>query len=323
MTSALVEAPRLVQLVVVRGEPGRPVRNLHFRHLGLRHTDWPIPPGGYQGQGVQACDYHTAATADGSQGRDVIVPSAVELRHAEGCSIEDSVLARLGGSGLVLGEGCVDSLVQGNLFQRIAGNGIGVYGGVPKGSRIENNVVRLCGERFYGAVGIWVGIAERTTIAHNTVYDLPYTGISVGWEWSPKATPCRENRIEANHVYNVMKRLCDGGCIYTLGWQPGTVIRGNYLHDVHRSSLAQGAPNNGMFIDEGSKGFLFEENVIHDTSAEPIRFNLCEKSWHTWKNNHFGTRAEVEKTGAATIAAAGVQGRLGRLFKTGAPGARP
>jgi hypothetical protein len=85
--------------------------------------------------------------------------------------------------------------------------------------------------------------------------DLPYTGISLGWQWNPEPTPCQENTIEYNHVYDVMNRLCHGGCIYTWGFQPGTVIRGNHLHDVHRSCYAQGAPNNGTFIDEGSKGF--------------------------------------------------------------------
>jgi hypothetical protein len=79
--------------------------------------------------------------------------------------------------------------------------------------------------------------------------------------------------------------LGDGGCIYTLGLQPGTVIRCNHLHDVHRSPLSQAAPNNGMFIDEGSKGFHFERNVIYRTNGGPIRFNQCARDWHTWKDN--------------------------------------
>ena len=54
-----------------------------------------------------------------------------------------------------------------------------------------------------------------------------------------------------------MQHLGDGGGIYTLGFQPGTVIRGNHIHHVQRSRFNQAAPNNGMFIDEGSKGFLF------------------------------------------------------------------
>jgi hypothetical protein len=113
--------------------------------------------------------------------------------------------------------------------------------------------------------------------------------------------------IEYNHVYDVMNRLCDGGCIYTLGFQPGTIIRGNHLHGVHRSPMAQGAPNDGMFIDQGSKGYLFERNVIYDTAAAPIRFNQCQRDWHTWNDNHIGEEAEVKKTGKEIIEKAAVR----------------
>jgi hypothetical protein len=148
-------------------------------------------------------------------------------------------------------------------------------------------------------------MSQRTVVAHNLVYDLPYTGISVGWQWNPQPTACKENLVEYNDVYDVMKRLCDGGCIYTLGFQPGTVIRGNHLHDVRRSQFAQGAPNNGMFIDEGSKGFLFEQNVIYNTSGELVRFNQCQQDWHTWRGNHFGEASAVKQSGKDIIAKAG------------------
>ena len=89
-----------------------------------------------------------------------------------------------------------------------------------------------------------------------------------------------------------MKTLADGGGIYTLGFQPGTVLRGNLIHDVHRSAYAHGgAPNNGFFIDEGSKGFLFESNVVHRTSGKPVRFNQCQREWHTWNGNAFNADA--------------------------------
>ena len=318
MTKAEVVAPRLIQLVLVHGEPGRPVHNLHFRGLAFEHTDWPIPPGGYQG--IQACHFSTAgpAATDPNLAWDH-VPSALTFTNAVHCSVEDGSLRRLGASGVELAGGTVDNLVQGNLIADVAGNGVNVGGGVPKGNRILNNHVRDCGRRFSGAVGIWVGIAERTTVAHNLVHRLPYTGISVGWEWSTRPTACRENVVEFNHIHDVMNRLCDGGCIYTLGWQPGTVIRGNYLHDVHRSEMAQGAPNNGMFIDEGSKGFLFEANVIHDTAAEPVRLNACERDWHIWKDNQIGEKATVTSTGSATIAAAGPQSPWRERFAERAP----
>ena len=297
--------PVLQQLVKIAGQPGRPVRNLHFQGIRFQYTDWQIPPGGYQG--IQAGHFSTPG-ASGSHWPRIL--ATVACTHAEQCSVEDGVLACLGGCGIELADGCRGNLIQGNHVYEVGSNGINVGGAndeqlAPKGNRVENNCVHACGGDDYGAVGIWVGMSQRTVVAHNLVYDLPYTGISVGWQWNPQPTACKENLVEYNDVYDVMKRLCDGGCIYTLGFQPGTVIRGNHLHDVRRSQFAQGAPNNGMFIDEGSKGFLFEQNVIYNTSGELVRFNQCQQDWHTWRGNHFGEASAVKQSGKDIVAKAG------------------
>jgi hypothetical protein len=155
---------------------------------------------------------------------------------------------------------------------------------------VRNNYIHACGLDYHGGVGIWVGMAEGTTVAHNLLHDLPYTGISVGWRWDAKPTSCKQHRIEFNHIYDVMKMLADGGGIYTLGFQPGTVLRGNLIHDVRRSPFATGAANNGMFIDEGSKGFRIEGNTIYNTSGEAVRFNQSDRSWHLWGENNFGRK---------------------------------
>lgn len=295
----------LEQLIKIAGQPGRPVRNLHFEGIACEYTDWQVPPGGYQG--VQAGHFVTAGPSGSQWSR---ITAAVGFTDAEQCRFEDGVLACLGGCGIELAQGCRGNLIRGNHIYDVGSNGINVGGPnderlVPKDNRAANNRVHACGRDDYGAVGIWVGMSQRTAIAHNLLYDLPYSGISVGWQWNPQPTACKENLVEGNHVYDVMKRLCDGGCIYTLGFQPGTVIRGNHLHDALRSELAQGAPNNGMFIDEGSKGFLFERNVIYNTSAELVRFNQCKREWHTWRDNHFGPAAEVKQSGKEIIAQAG------------------
>lgn len=307
MKAARVVAPGVQQLIVVAGTEERPVRNLHFKSLELAYTDWQLPAEGYMG--IQACHY---GEGDQPGRRWKRIPAAVSLRDALGCSVEDCVAAHLGGSAIELADGCRDCLVEGNRVFDASANGIMVggpkiEGRVPGGCRVANNHVLACGREFYGAIGIWVGFARATRVAHNLVHDLPYSGISVGWEWNAEPTPCKENVVEWNHVYDVMNRLCDGGCIYTLGYQPGTVIRGNHLHAVHRSQLAQGAPNNGMFIDQGSKGYLFAQNVIYDTAAELVRFNQCQRDWHAWEDNHIGEEAEVRQSGRETIAAAGLQ----------------
>lgn len=285
MAKVEVFAPTLTQIVVVKGATEKPVRNLHFKGITFAHTHWQIPDVGYLG--VQAC--HIVR----GQGQPQVwdrVPCALRFDFAHGCSVRDGAIAHLGTGGIELVEGCRNCTIEGNHVHDISANGVMLGGpkdeaGVPKDCRVANNHVHAIGTEYHGAVAIWVGFAQRALIAHNEIHDTPYTGISLGWQWNPQPTPARENIIEWNHVYDVMKHLGDGGCIYTLGFQPGTQIRFNHLHDVRRSPFNQGAPNNGMFIDEGSKGFHFERNVIYRTAHQPVRFNQCAREWHTWKDN--------------------------------------
>ena len=307
MPQAEVIAPILERLVEVKGTAERPVRNLHFQGIRFEHTNLTLADGGYLG--IQACHYTVGRDWNRPWGR---VPAAIRWDYVERSSLQNGTLAHLAGCGIELVTSCHDNLIQGNHVFDVSGNGI-MLGGpraeaeVPKRNRISNNHVHACGVEYYGAIGIWVAFAQQAVVAHNLVHDLPYTGISIGWQWDPEPTPCKENIVENNHVYDVMNRLCDGGCIYTLGFQPGTVIRGNHLHDVHRSRYAQGSPNNGMFIDQGSKGYRFEQNVIYSTAAELVRFNRCAKEWHNWRDNHFGEPSEVKASGKQIIAKAGLQ----------------
>jgi len=307
MAKAEVIAPALVRLVEVKGTADRPVRNLHFRGIAFEYADWSPPAGGYLG--IQACHFTTGDRWEKNWG---LIDAAVRYECAESCSLRDGAVAHVGGCGVELADRCRGIVIEGNRIFDASANGVQVGGPkdealVPRATRIANNHVHACGIDYYGAVGIWVGFADGTVVSHNLVHDLPYTGISVGWQWNSEPTPCKNNLIEYNHIYDVMNRLGDGGGIYTLGLQPGTVIRANHIHDVNRSRFAQAAPNNGLFIDVGSKGFLFERNVIYRTSAEPVRFNQCSREWHTWRDNHFGDLAGAPDALKEVAARAGLE----------------
>jgi len=166
----------------------------------------------------------------------------------------------------------------------------------PQGHIVVNNLIQRCGAVSHGSVGVFAAFSGDTRIAHNRIRDMPYTGISIGFRWNPSPTSQKNCIVELNHIHDVMQMLADGGGIYTLGFQPGTVLRGNLIHHVHRSRFAHGgAPNNGFFVDEGSKAFLFEANTVHTTSGKPVRFNNCRREWHTWKDNAFGKTASYRK----------------------------
>jgi hypothetical protein len=298
MSKAVIIAPRLGHLVEINGSADKPVRNLHFKGISFEHADWQLPAVGYCG--IQAC--HFAQRKVWNETGWGMIDAAIVWNHAIQCSLEDGALTRLGGGGIELAGRCRDCVIRGNVIHDVSGNGVQIggpneEGKVPMGCRVSNNHIHDCGIDYSGAVGIWVGFAETTFVSHNLIHTLPYSGISVGWMWNPQPTACKGNVIEFNHIHDVMNRLGDGGGIYTLGFQPGTVLRSNLIHDVHRSALAQAAPNNGVFIDEGSKGFLFENNVIYHTSADPVRFNQCKQDWHTWNGNILGKKAPCPGAG--------------------------
>jgi len=303
-------APQLEHLIIVAGVKGRPVRNLRFVGLGLEHTEFPLPEFGYSE--IQAAHYGPAMKKPTH-----VQPVAVELTYAEDCRVERCRMAHLGASAIGLGVGCRRNTIIGCELTDVGGTGVmvgwrgkgqlkkGQEGSLdadwedpadaPSANEVSHNWIHRCGAVSHGAVGVFAAFSADTKIAHNEVHDLPYTGISVGYRWNTTPTTQCRAIVEHNHIYDVMKLLADGGGIYSLGLQPGTVMRGNVIHDVHRSSVAHGgAPNNGFFIDEGSKDFLFESNVVDSTSGSPVRFNQCRKEWHTWKDNLFNAPASPE-----------------------------
>src|SRR5690606_35017987 len=54
------------------------------------------------------------------------------------------------------------------------------------------------------------------------------------------------------------------GGVYLLGIAPGTVVRGNHIHDVE----CQNYGGWGIYLDEGSSHVVIEGNVVHDTSSQ-------------------------------------------------------
>lgn len=307
-------APVLEQLVTIEGTRETPVRNVHFRGLVLMHTTWQMPEIGYGG--IQAC-YHGTTVDEAT----FATPVAVELIQCRGCSLERCRLLHLGGSGVGLGAGASRSRIIGCELGDIGASGVNnghmrvkmpLWADwedprdVPTGNEIAHCLIHHCGEELWGAHAIFDAMTRDTMIHHNEVAWIPYGGIATGYIWSTERTSQACCTIELNHVYEVMLRLNDSGCIYTLGFQPGSIIRANLLHGVRFGGYAGGQVcNNGIFFDQGSKGFLLEDNVIYDVDQKrgarntPVRFNQCKQEWQIWINNSIGFAPEIPEAGKA------------------------
>lgn len=297
-------APRLEKLLVVRGERdgAGPVRYVSFQGLGFRHSEWLLPMEGY----------------DVSQGQPQL-PAAVEVADAGEIHFTRCIIAHTGAYGATLGTGTHDCSMTGCLLADLGGGGIKVGDSrmnrhavapvLPSGNRLENNTITDTGMIHFSANGIWCGVVRDVCIRHNEVRNNPYSGIAVGWCWDNRPSSCGGNIIEFNHVHHVMQLVQDGGCIYTLGNQPGTVVRGNLLHDSLPSPFACRPGQCGLYFDQGSAGFTVADNIQYHVAWEPngITQNQNTAADHDIRTNYLGIPPDDPRFPAGIAAKAGVE----------------
>jgi hypothetical protein len=308
--------PLLETLVSLRGTVDAPVRNIRFEGITFADATW-LGPNRIGHADVQA-NFSIEPTnlfeRDGSlvnlHNEYVKSPANVTVEYGHGIVFEDCTFTRLGGAGLDLGRGSQECVVSRCTFADISGSGIQI-GDVQQddhhpanpamvvhGIRVADCLVERMGAEYEDSVGIFAGYVQETVIEHNEIRDLPYSGISVGWGWGEEdsgggnypipfvyeqPTPARDNRIANNHIYRVMQRRNDGGGVYMLGNQPGTVISGNYIHDN------PGWPG-GIYLDEGSGFIEITGNVVHGAETPMNYNNRAQNRIETCNehDNHFG-----------------------------------
>lgn len=287
--TAAVITPVLETLVRMEGSLDDPVAHVRFQGITFAYAAWPRP---YE-QGIvplQAGMYMVGAYRIRPKGTGYAPnldnqawigrpPAAVEVRNAHDISFINCRFEHTVSAGLDFRSGTHDDAIQGCLFRDIGGNGIqiGAFSeeGVethfpynPKDERvicsnetISNNLVTDCGKEDWGSVGICVGYGRNITIEHNELSNLPYTGISVGWGWTPTANCMKNNHIVANRIHRVATKMGDTGGIYTLSSQPGTVIRENSIYDITMSPYVFD-PDHWFYIylDEGSSFVSVQNN---------------------------------------------------------------
>jgi hypothetical protein len=254
------------------------------------------------------------------------------LSKSNNCRFVRCSFSHFAGAGLDIQEGSHGIALDNCLFEDIAGSAIQVGdvtpndhhpsspGLITRDNVITNCTIRNIGTVFEGSVGIFVGYANGTVISHNEIYDLPYSGISAGWGWGEEdagggaypipytyatPTPAGANRIEYNHIQNVMQKRDDGGGVYTLGNQPGTVIRGNYIHDN-----GPGGPG-GIYLDEGSGFIEITGNNVHNVKI-PMNYNNAAQDRRATcfeHDNAFGNTPGEEGFPADTAKRAGPEKR--------------
>ncbi|WP_348650608.1 ricin-type beta-trefoil lectin domain protein [Catellatospora sp. KI3] len=333
MATADVQLPRLESLLRVGGTYAAPAHHISFAGLRFSHTSWlqPNTGQGYADQQTGAYIYGTwsrpadwlTSCQSGCQAFEAArpqwrqMPAAVQVSAANNITFSGNRFTSLGQVGLGIGNdananangvglGAGDVKVIGNTFDQIAAGAV-IAGGVqadahhPSDSRMTNravtfgnNVVHDVAIDYRSHVGLLMTYLADSTMANNEVYNLPYTGISIGYGWGandaggaqdyvdrglynyqPKyttATIAKNYRVQANYVHDVMSQMTDGAAFYSLSALPGTTVDRNYFRNTNGWL--------GLYFDEGSR-YLSATNNVFD--------NIGQWAYgQHWANNNTG-----------------------------------
>jgi hypothetical protein len=312
ITKAAVEMPVLEVLVDAQGTLDEPIRNLRFEGLTFAFATWmgPSTDNGYavDQSGFHLTTYKHAVNYIGHDPDTTRTPGNVRFKYARNIVLRDNDFRNLGGVALDFDTGSQFNGIVNNRFEDIASAGIQLGGNteadhhpgypaqVTRDNLITNNLVRRTGREYFDTAGIYIGMTTRTTVSHNDISDVPWSGIAIGWGWGlldegsfpglPGATQgmwgqyttpstSRGNKIIHNRIRNFLGELWDGGAIYTQGAQGTSMLDGELIAWNVASGKRPAAGGNTFYTDGGSRYVTLVENVSYDNVQGVTDFGPC------------------------------------------------
>lgn len=210
--------------------------------------------------------------------------SAVTIRNASHVYVRECKFQHLGATALDFQDQTNQCMVINNHFEDIGGTAImaGSFAESPrevhrpygdlaarcKNLQIRDNVIRDAANEDWGAVAVSCGYVCHADISYNDVSHVNYSGICVGWGWTPYYTGMEHNRIFHNKVTDYARQLYDAGGIYTLSNQPHSSITDNDISQPYPAPYATNDRGFRIYLDARTDGYTIENNT---TEGRPIR----------------------------------------------------
>lgn len=300
MESAEVIAPTSEGLIQVKGNSTTDkVQNIRFEGITFSHDHWPLMKvdksygfAGIQSLGL-AVKYVPGGNWHTTEYNSTDVPrGAIQVENAENIHFVRNRFEGISSAVAINMENDVkNSSVVGTYFHDMLGNAVNIghpqhykigdgalFGenteGLCEGILVSNNYLRNISLDFRQAEGITSFFVANTNIEHNDIAGTPYGAITCGWWWGnagiAPSTVAKNNKIRFNKAGDTHQVLDDGGIIYVLGEQPGTIIEGNYVFNGPRC----------IYPDDGSAYVTIRDNVVDNPSYKWMWLHLWTKRCH-------------------------------------------
>ncbi|MDF2837347.1 MAG: right-handed parallel beta-helix repeat-containing protein [Paenibacillus sp.] len=325
MASASVIVPVVDVLLQLSGTTANPIHHLQFGGITFQHSGWDAP----SSNGL-------VATQAASPINSLNVPGSVQATYGYQLRFIGNTFRQLGATGLKLGYGIKQSQVVNNVFDHIAANGVELRSPIAasdanltKHILIGNNAITRVGQQYTNGIGIVGYFVQNTLIEHNEISYSPYMGIQLGGQAGCNcATGMQTNRIRANDIHHVMQLHDDGGAIYTLGRQSGTIVERNYIHDFGKSSYAMNYPVAALYLDNYSEYIRVQDNVlsaIHTASGAQMTYEQVGVGAinNLWSGNDTQNATVIGEAGIRSTYAEPSMILLEESFDAGTTGTAP
>lgn len=301
LRGADVELPLLQALVRGKASAKAPIRNLEFRGLTFTGATW-LQPSGANGYVSDQAGFHLVGAGHepntiGHDPNDAATPGNVSVSFGRNVRFVGNRFVHLGAVGLALGTGSRHDLVRGNTFTDVGSSALQLSGITAAdhnptnpaqhslGNTIAGNLVSEVGWGYPDAPGIFVGFSSGTKVVRNTVENVPWSGIAIGWGWGlldpggfpglPHAgarmwgqwetpTPNRNGLVAENTIRDFLGLLWDGGAIYTTGAQGTSMENGLRIEANVAHGKRPAAGGNTFYTDGGSRYITLRGNLSYD-----------------------------------------------------------
>ena len=275
------------------------IHNIVFDNLAFRYTTWTYPNDGVCGSQANFFrDYQYKG--DGRTYGNAEDP-AVTVVDAVYVDFTNCEFSHLGGGGLTYREIMQHCNVIGNDFHDIGyaavtmGNGMverykemqyylnTKYENYQIHNKINNNLIHDVAVNSVGSPALIATTLINTEIMHNEIYNVPYSGMHIGYGWGSykyKQYAYRGFKIMYNYVHDTMREGYDGGCVYVLGHAGGTnELAYNYFEN-HRNG------HGAIYLDEGSDRWQVYNNVVDLNEMDYWTVTTSGKSAPNWLSGY-------------------------------------
>jgi parallel beta-helix repeat protein len=235
------------------------------------------------------------------------------LQDAEHCRVEDCLFHAVGGNAVYLEGYNARNTIRHNEISFAGANGVCLMGGTrryavpkflydlvrskgpwlgyrepyPMFNEVVDNYIHDCGAINKYVAGVFLGVSNANTIAHNRIENLPHHAVNLGMNGYGR------NVVEYNVIRHVCLETMDNGAINM--WMEkeqsdercGHVVRFNWISDVSGCTTDKdgrilrgvtAAKAQGIYLDNNSSNCVIQGNII----VRAGRFALFV---HSGKNN--------------------------------------